>query len=38
MEASERYLADDFQTLDKDGSVQMNREQYMGLAQPLFPA
>ena len=36
IEANERYLADDFQTLDQDGNVQMNREAYLGLSHLLF--
>ena len=38
IEAIKRYLADDFQSLDIDGSVQMNREAYMGLVQLLHSA
>ena len=38
MEAIKTYLADDFQSLDIDGNVQMNREAYMGLVQLLFSA
>jgi predicted ester cyclase len=32
MEANETYLSDDFQSLDKDGNTQMNKEAYVGMA------
>lgn len=32
LEANETYLADDFQSLDKDGNTQMNKEAYIGMA------
>jgi predicted ester cyclase len=35
-EANERYLADDFQSLDKDGNVEMNKEAYLGMVRLLF--
>jgi predicted ester cyclase len=37
-EASEIYLSDDFQSLDKDGNVEMDRKTYIGSSQPLFAA
>jgi SnoaL-like domain len=38
LEASERYFSDDFQTLAPDGSVQMDRAQFIGLSGLLFSA
>jgi len=38
MEAGMAYLSDDFQTLDKDGNVQLNKEAYIGNAQLLMSA
>lgn len=36
--AGERYLADEFQVLDQDGNVQMNKEAYVGMGQMLMAA
>lgn len=38
IEANQTYLADDFQSLDKDGGVVMNKEVYIGMAQMLLSA
>jgi predicted ester cyclase len=38
IEAIETYLSDDFQSLDKDGNVLMNKEAYLGMVQLLFAA
>lgn len=38
VEAVETYFSDDFQNLDKDGNVVMNKEAYVGLVQLLFAA
>ena len=38
LEALETYLSDDFQNLDKDGNVVMNKEAYIGMAQLLWAA
>ncbi|UCC52490.1 MAG: ester cyclase [Anaerolineaceae bacterium] len=38
MEANEKYLSSDFQTLDMDGNVQMDRVAYLGMSQLLFSA
>jgi predicted ester cyclase len=38
MEASATYLSDDFQSLDEDGNVAMNKEAYIGMVQLLFAA
>jgi predicted ester cyclase len=35
-ETNKNYLSEDFQTLDLDGSVQMNKEAYLGLTSLLF--
>jgi len=35
-EANEKYLSGDFQTLDMEGNVQMNREAYLGLSSLLY--
>ena len=37
MEASATYLSDDFQSLDKDGNVVMNKKAYIGMVH-LFAA
>jgi hypothetical protein len=36
IEANTAYLSDDFQSLDKDGHVQMNKEGYLGMTQMLM--
>jgi hypothetical protein len=36
MKASETYLSDDFQNLDKDGNVLMDRAAYLGMGSLLF--
>lgn len=38
MAANEKYLADEFQTLDLDGNVQMIRAQYLGMVHLLQSA
>lgn len=38
MEADMTYLSDDFQSLDKDGNLVMNREMYTGMGQLLYAA
>ncbi len=38
IEAIETYFSDDFQSLDKDGNVVMNKEAYTGMVQLLFAA
>jgi predicted ester cyclase len=38
MEANETYLSDDFQILDKDGNVVMDKQAYLGLNQLLSAA
>jgi predicted ester cyclase len=38
IEANKTYLAEDFQSLDKDGNVQMNKEAYIGMARLLTSA
>jgi predicted ester cyclase len=38
IEANQAYLSDDFQSLDKDGSVVMNKEAYLGMAHLLLSA
>lgn len=38
IEAAKTYLSDDFQSLDKDGNVLMNKEAYIGMIQLLFAA
>ncbi|MFN2136256.1 MAG: nuclear transport factor 2 family protein [Candidatus Promineifilaceae bacterium] len=38
IEANKRYLADDFQSVDKEGNVQMDKAAYMGMTQLLFGA
>ncbi|MEJ2598515.1 MAG: ester cyclase [Anaerolineales bacterium] len=38
IEANQTYLADDFQSLDKDGSVVMNKEAYIGMAHMMLSA
>ena len=35
-EANEKYLSDDFQILDKEGNMQMNREAYLGMGSLLY--
>jgi hypothetical protein len=36
IEANEKYLADDFKSFEKDGSVQANKEAYIGLSRLLL--
>jgi len=36
MEAGATYFSNNFQSLDRDGNVQMNREAYLGMSQMLF--
>jgi hypothetical protein len=36
LEASEKTLSDDFQNVDKDGNVVMNKETYIGMGQLLY--
>lgn len=36
MEASSTYFSNDFQSLDRDGNVQMDREAYLGMTQMFF--
>lgn len=36
MEASATYFSNDFQSLGRDGNVQMDREAYLGMSQMLF--
>jgi hypothetical protein len=38
VEANERYLSDDFQNLDQDGNVLMDKKAYIGLARLLTGA
>jgi predicted ester cyclase len=38
IEAAKTYLSDDFQSLDKEGNVLMNKEAYLGMVQLLFAA
>ena len=38
VEAIKTYMSDDFQNLDKDGNVLMNKEAFTGLVQLLFTA
>jgi predicted ester cyclase len=38
IEAIKTYLSDDFQNLDKDGNVLMNKEAYVGMVQLIFAA
>jgi predicted ester cyclase len=38
IEANQAYFADDFQSLDKDGNVLMNKEAYLGMAHLLLSA
>jgi predicted ester cyclase len=38
MEANKTYLADNFQSLDKDGKAQMNKEAYTGMAKLFMSA
>ena len=38
IEAIKTYLSDDFQSLDKDGNVLMNKEAYVGMVQLIFAA
>ena len=38
IKANETYLSDDFQSLDKDGNVLMNKEAYFGMTQLLVAA
>ena len=38
MKAHERYLSDDFQILDREGNVQMDKAAYMGMAEILNSA
>jgi len=38
IEATKTYLSDDFQSLDKDGNVLMNKEAYVGMVQLIFAA
>jgi predicted ester cyclase len=38
LEADMTYLSDDFQNLDKDGNLLMNREMYTGMGQLLYAA
>ena len=38
VKAVETYYSDDFQSLDKDGNVVMNKEAYVGMVQLLFTA
>ena len=38
MEAAETYISDDFQSLDKDGNVVMNKEAFLGMSQLLIVA
>jgi predicted ester cyclase len=35
-EANEKYLSDDFQILDMEGNMQMNKEAYMGMGALLY--
>lgn len=36
VETNEKYLSDDFQSLDKDGNVEMDKAAYIGMSQLLF--
>ena len=38
MEAANTYFSDDFQSLDKDGNVVMNKEMFVGMGQLLMAA
>lgn len=38
MEAAEKYFSDDFQNLDKDGNVVMDKQAYLGIGQHMFAA
>ena len=38
VEASKTYLSEDFQSLDKDGNVEQNRETYIGASQLMATA
>jgi predicted ester cyclase len=38
LEAIETYLSDDFQSLDKDGNVVMDKQAYAGIVQLIFSA
>lgn len=38
MEANQTYLADDFQSLDEEGNVAMNKEAYIGMGQLMMAA
>ena len=38
LEAIETYFSEDFQSLDKDGNVVMNKEAYVGMVQLLYAA
>lgn len=38
LKAAEKYFSDDFQSLDKDGNVVMNKETFLGITQLLVVA
>jgi predicted ester cyclase len=38
IETSKKYLSDDYQSLDKDGNVVMNKEAYIGMSKMLLSA
>jgi len=38
IQAAEKYMSDDFQSLDKDGNLTMNKEMFMGMTRLLLAA